>query len=193
MAVRQGDDRALEDVLARVRVHVAHRKPFTLAVAGHRWNKLRPEQALRLEAALTAIFREIDRNADSIDIILAMGMAEGTDLLAASLMPTRWRLRAMLPLPATDWREWLANKATGNRAAAVAQFDAAMRRPLLEIRIVPARSNRDPDFSKLAAALVAGADVLVAVWDGKAGLPGGTGDVVRLAREAGLPVIDLLG
>ncbi len=45
------------------------------------------------------------------------------------------------------------------------------------------------DYRPLASALCLNSDVVVAVWNQDEGKPGGTGDVVRLAGEYGIPVV----
>jgi hypothetical protein len=85
-------------------------------------------------------------------------------------------------LPAADYRE---RKVKPDNAA---EFDALLARAAVVHTMPMAESNRE---AYLAASehVMAHADEMVAVWDGAPpDGAGGTADVVRVARERGLPV-----
>jgi len=153
-----------------------------ICITGHRWNKI--DRALRpqLEASLREAFGTLaSREARTT---LVCGMAEGTDLVAASVRPREWALEAVLPLPAPTWRRHLA--ATSDLGDAE-EFDRLL--PGASVVVLPHRSG--PDYAALARYLAETSQVLVAVWDGLAPKPGGTGEVIALARARGARVIVL--
>jgi hypothetical protein len=85
-------------------------------------------------------------------------------------------------LPAADYRE---RKVKPDNAA---QFDELIARADVVHTMPSSESNRE---AYLAASehVLAHVDEMVAVWDGMpSGGTGGTGDVVRVARERGVPV-----
>ena len=165
--------------------------PFCIGVTGHRWNRIAPSAAPALSVAFAGLFAVIDKALPGRALLLATGMAEGTDLTAALARPAHWRLDALLPLPLPDWRAHLAAAATGDPAEAVTALDAALSSPGVASAVLPPDRDGRPDYAGLAATLAARCDVLVAVWDGEPALPGGTGDVARMAEAAGKPVIRL--
>jgi hypothetical protein len=85
-------------------------------------------------------------------------------------------------IPASDYRD---RKVEPDN---LEEFDALVRQATT-VRVLPfERSNRDA-YAAANEAVLAGVDLLVAVWDG--GPPdgkGGTGDSVRTARRLGVPL-----
>jgi hypothetical protein len=154
-----------------------------IGVTGHRWNRLRRSEAGGIERAVRALFRELAQHGDQPRTLVS-GMAEGTDLIAAACRPPDCALEAALPLPRAAWRGHLAAQpeVTG---ADLALFDSLMS----EAAVVTLGTDvAAPDFGALADHLATSCDRLVALWDGTAGRPGGTGDVVRRARARGIDV-----
>lgn len=160
-------------------------------LTGHRWNRIPGVEAAALRAALRDLFDEITQAADGRRCTLVTGMAEGADLTATTALPEGWTLHALLPLPADAWRAHLARNATGDPADAVRLLDVALSRPGTTAEPCPPVDDGRPDYAGLGRALVEKCDVLIAVWDGSPGKPGGTGNVVEMSRKAGKPVIRL--
>ncbi|MGE3247782.1 MAG: hypothetical protein AB7F96_14990 [Beijerinckiaceae bacterium] len=150
-----------------------------IAISGHRWNRLDPALESALREALLSAFAELESQAPDTVTTLSCGMAEGADLVAASVLPANWNLEALLPLSVDKWRAHLATNASGDRENAVRLFDAVMARPNMSVVELPPAAGDDPDYPALATRLAQDADLLVAVWNGDEGLPGGTGEVVR--------------
>lgn len=162
------------------------RRAERIGVTGHRWTRLNRDAAKDLEFGLAALLAEaapLDGRAET----LVCGMAEGADLIAASCRPEGWGLEAALPLPEPAWRAHLAAQ-PGVTFAELALYDRLLRGAV--VTVLP-HGPAQPGFEALAEHLVETCDALVAVWDGEAGRPGGTGDVVARARARGLRVLHL--
>jgi hypothetical protein len=154
-----------------------------IGVTGHRWTRLSRAKAVGLERAIAEVLVEIDQTARH-PCTLVCGMAEGTDLLAASCRPSGWGLEAVLPLPIPAWRAHLA----GQSDVGPAELDL-FDRLVAEARVVtlpPVQGT--PDYVALADHLATTCDPVLAVWDGAKGWPGGTADVLRRARARGVAV-----
>ncbi|TWA23649.1 MULTISPECIES: hypothetical protein [Sinorhizobium] len=165
-----------------------NRVPLRLAITGHRWNRIFPSSESNLRKVLRDLFTAIDTLAER-PVRLLNGMAEGTDLCAALERPPDWILEAVLPLPVEEWRTHLRQKAAGDREASVAAFDTVLAAENVVVTVLARGKDGGPDYSGLGAALVANADLLVAAWNGEAGKPGGTAEVVSAALGKGCPVL----
>lgn len=119
--------------------------------------------------------------------VLVSGLAEGADrLVARRALRTGWTLRSLLPFTPDRYEDDFAS----------ADSRAAFRRLLAQsssIEIAPGvegGDDRDGPYAVQGRILVARISVLIAVWDGQpARGPGGTGDVVEHALEAGRAVV----
>ncbi|MEM9782082.1 MAG: hypothetical protein AAF899_06370 [Pseudomonadota bacterium] len=176
------DPQTMHRIAGRLRRLAAGASPLRVAIAGHRWNQLDRIDGERLAALLPRLFALLDRAARRRGVLIC-GMAEGVDLIAATACPHQWRLAPVLALPPEAWRRHLA----ALHAPSVALFDRAMRDAHSEAPVVVSRDM--PDFDAVAARILADADLLIAVWNGAPGLPGGTASVVDAADMAGIPVL----
>ncbi|MEV2268368.1 hypothetical protein [Nonomuraea africana] len=107
-------------------------------------------------------------------------LAEGADqIFAAATIAAGGELRAVLP--AHRYRDSLP-------AAARHSYDMLLGKASHVVEL-PFDDAGEPAYLAAARAMLEAADELVAVWDGEppAG-PGGTADVVAMARRAGKPV-----
>ncbi|MBB3726510.1 hypothetical protein [Nonomuraea dietziae] len=107
-------------------------------------------------------------------------LAEGADqIFAAETIAAGGELRAVLP--ARRYRDSLP-------AAARRTYDLLLGKAS-QVVLLPFDEAGVPAYLAAAKAMLEAADELVAVWDGgpPAG-PGGTADVVAMARRAGKPV-----
>jgi hypothetical protein len=171
-----------------------------VGVTGHRADKLtlglevpargRVADALALIADVTAAIHA--RGAawytpDPPDLRLLSALAEGADrLCAAEALAQGYGLDAPLPFPADIYIEDFAE--TDSRRA-FAELCARADR-LLELP--GERGNESAAYSLAGGAILASADVLVALWNGKgSGGRGGTGDVVATALAMGKPVVHI--
>ncbi|GGM67150.1 hypothetical protein GCM10012275_42080 [Longimycelium tulufanense] len=145
-----------------------------LAVSGHRQL---PEQTARVvDAALRA---ELRRHADG-ELIGLSCLADGADaLFAQAVLDLGGALVAIIP--AHQYRAGLPESHHST-------YDALLARASDVVRLDHIESDAEAHMAASLRMLDA-ADRLMAVWDG---LParghGGTADVVRAARERGIPV-----
>ncbi|MGW4364003.1 hypothetical protein ACWEKT_00030 [Nocardia takedensis] len=107
-------------------------------------------------------------------------LARGADsVFARAILDTHGQLEVVLP--SRNYRE---TKVKPHHAA---EFDALLERATT-VRVMDF-DNAGRDAYEAANEVVVGtADRLVAVWDGETGQGGGTGSVVELARERGIPI-----
>jgi len=145
------------------------------------FRKLR-EAALRVHEEEVAIF---DRSPARLH--LHSPLASGADQLAAdSARAAGYHVRALLPFAPDDYRDDFVpghERDEFNR-----QLDSAD-----EIFALPCdRSDGEAAYVLVGKAVVAAADILVAIWDGCEGNgPGGTAHVVDLALGTSVPVIHI--
>lgn len=134
----------------------------------------------RIPATERAIFA-----ADPPLVRLHSPLATGADQLAAtSARALGYHVRALLPFAPDDYREDFS--AGHEQDEYDLQLGAAD-----EIFALPSdRADQDEGYVVVGKAVVAAADILVAIWDGREGNgPGGTAHVVEHALNSSVPVI----
>ncbi len=151
-------------------------KPGTVAVTGHRANRITAVAEAQLAQICAGLFKAAHR-----ECALLSCLASGADTVAAETWPEAHELRTLLPVPVADWRSLIRPE------MAVSRFDHLVNRAAPEILCHGAA----PDYAALADALLDRSDRLFAIWDGATGRPGGTGSVVGKARARGMPVLHL--
>lgn len=139
------------------------------------------------------------------------GLAEGTDRLGAQAARARqrnWLLTALLPFARDRYvldfkmRKQLPDGTEvpckegefgygEPDTASVQEFEELRVAAEAEggIQVLDGAAGKHGAYRQLAAALCLNSDVVIAIWDGLASGPGGTGDIVRLAGEYGIPVV----
>jgi hypothetical protein len=181
---------------------------FRVGVTGHRpkpTHFLPPEAQERVESVLRRTFENIDTalaearkiDADFYDaaphqVRLVSGLAEGADQLAAQLCPPGWALDAILPFPVETYKKDFEKSALDETRNVVPGFEAACEKASTVLALPDIDDSAEPNrgYVRLAHYLVRQVDLLIAVWDGKpAESAGGSGDVVRYAFRAGVPVV----
>lgn len=138
------------------------------------------------------------------DLRLVCGLAEGTDRLAADAAHRRgWSLQALLPFPRELYQRDFRKKLRGPDGFAVdaepvepdpisiEQFHRylASAEKSGGVQELDGPAGQPGAYEPLATALCLNADVVLAVWDGRSGKPGGTSHVVRIATAFGIPVL----
>jgi hypothetical protein len=126
--------------------------------------------------------RRVDAVLDTIDAPLTgvSSLAEGADrLVAQAVLDRGGRLAVVLPLDAADYETDFADAAS--RAEFRRLLDAATA-----VTTMPPAATREDAYAAAGAAMLAGCDVLLALWDGEPGRGrGGTAEVVAAARAGG--------
>jgi hypothetical protein len=110
-------------------------------------------------------------------------LAEGADrLVAEAALPLGYVLEAPLPFPQADYES--------DFRASVPAFRALLGRAAHRLELDGARGDHeDPSYEAVGRHVVRNADLMIAIWDGRAaGGRGGTADIVRFAISAGVPV-----
>ncbi len=168
-----------------------------IGVSGHR--SLPDTDVAGLRAEASAVFRAVRTEAlalhaadqSSVAPIYAAappllrcvcGLAEGTDsILAEAALDEAWTLVAVLPFPADVFAEDFAGAARDRYARLLARAQA--------VCALDGDRGSDHAYADIGDLIIEQSDLLLTVWDGKRAKGyGGTGDVVRLAMRAGLPV-----
>jgi hypothetical protein len=117
-------------------------------------------------------------------VTLLSPLAEGADRLAVKqwLHHPSVRLVALLPLPADDYMEDFGGLNSRR------EFRDLLQQAEVVITLPPC-AERDLAYLNVGRYIVEHCDVLLAIWNGQAARgPGGTGDIVQLARERGTPL-----
>lgn len=171
---------------------------LNIGITGHRASNLSEEALEALRHVLDEVFARLDDAVGAVHatpegpfdsrspiIRLHTPLATGADQLAADSARARtFFVRALLPFAPdiyrTDFEEGR------ERADFSRQLEAAD-----EFFALPCeRADGDAAYVQVGKAVIAASDILVAIWDGRAGNgPGGTAHVVELALRAGVPVI----
>ncbi|MCP2331074.1 hypothetical protein [Actinoalloteichus caeruleus] len=145
-----------------------------LAITGHRG--LGPDTE---ELVATELRRTLAKRADELLVGMSC-VADGADtLFARSVLDAGGSL--VVVVPAAQYRDSLP---AGHRPV----YDALLARATDVVRLGYQRSTSESHM-RAGVRMVEEADELVAVWDGEPARGyGGTADVVRAARERGVPV-----
>ena len=186
--------------------HVLHppkpRLNLRLGITGHRPNKLDDPTAARLKQQLVALYATVDRAAAELlranaavyaqetpAVRLGSGFAEGADQIAVALCPPHWRVEAILPFPVEDYLRDFEKSARDGRDVRP-EFKASLARAAAVTELpAPRFINRTQGYIDAGDYLLRQIDLLVALWDGRPPSPGGTGEMVRKAHSAGIPVL----
>lgn len=157
------------------------------AVTGHRFSQLTKGAYTELEQCLANVFEAASTHVGPIqEPVVLSGLAEGADrLLAWYALHCGWELHAVLPFRPEDYARDFGSTASKN------EFTALLEKAAVVHNLNGSREQSNPTaYEALGQNLVANCDVLIAVWDGQpARGPGGTAEVVTLARQAGRPVV----
>ena len=183
------------------------RLTLRVGITGHRPNKLPKTDLPRIERQLREVFAAIEtavaRNAKKADgaieptagsksysIRLISGFAEGADQLAVAACPADWTIEAILPFPRDEYLKDFAQSAAGDGRDVRGEFLTSLARAAIVTELpMPPAGPRERGYVLGGRRLLDRINLLVAVWDGEEPKPGGTGEVVREAREHGIPVV----
>lgn len=178
------------------------RIPIVIGVTGHRDPVREPEleRDRDLRAAVTRELVSLLEEYPHSPLLVLTALAEGSDTIVAEVAvalardPRRWTVSgvprigvaAVLPMPiesyATDFVDagHEAHVMDLLRQAAVSYSLSGAAKAADEA------GGRRACYARLASYIVRHSHVLLALWDGRQGEPGGTGDVVRWFRQ-GVP------
>ncbi len=160
---------------------VSGKKRIAIGVTGHRALK----DVEKLLAGLDRVLEHIDRCFPGQDWSIISSLAEGADrLVVARALAYRpgARLIVPLPMPPEQYKAIFSSGESGE------EFERLLRQAS---QVVPPQTGQTGDEAYLAAglAMLDRADLLIALWNGQAAQGrGGTGEIVDLARQSGLPI-----
>ena len=151
---------------------------LVVGFTGHR----RIENEEKIAQALREVIASIERETSG-DLIGRSSIASGADtLFAEACLASKLKWIALLPFPEAEFKKDFSD-ADWKRARAL--LDQAER-----IETSSETAERPGGYLQVGLATVDGADLMVAVWDGKAPRgPGGTGEIVEHARCVRKPLI----
>jgi hypothetical protein len=173
---------------------------LNVGVTGHRLNRISQsdldtlaptlDELLRALAGATSGIHARERAFfadDAAGLRLLSGLAEGSDrYVAAMAMQRGFALHALLPFDRDDYAADFAG------ASSNAEYRDLLARAERVFEFPGERDKPTTAYEMTGRALIAHADVLIALWDGEAGQGrGGTAEVVAMALARGLPVIHL--
>ena len=178
-----------------------------VGVTGHRPNKLSNADLPRIEQQLrdtfatieTAVAKAYEGNRDfyagapapgakPYRIRLISGFAEGADQLAAAACPADWTVEAILPFPKDEYLKDFETSAAGDGRDVRDEFLKSLARAGV-VTELPTPEVRNQGYVLCGNFLLRQIDVLIAVWDGEAPKPGGTGAIAQEACDGGIPVV----
>ncbi len=157
---------------------LSHSGPFILGFTGHR----RVENEGKVADVLREVIASIHRDLGG-EMIGRSSVASGGDtLFAEACVAGNYGWIALLPFCEAEFKKDFGD-ADWKRARAL--LDKAQR-----IEILSATTERPGGYLHCGLATVDGADLVVALWDGKAPRgPGGTAQIVEHARLVQKPLI----
>ena len=159
-------------------ISLSHSRPFVVGFTGHRRVKHEKALAQVLREVIASLQKDVGR-----DLVGRSSIASGADtLFAEACLASNMKWIAQLPFPEAEFKKDFS-EADWTRAKAL--LDRAER-----VEISSDTAERPRSYLDCGLATVDGADLMVAVWDGKAPRgPGGTAQIVEHARTAQKPLI----
>ena len=178
------------------------RLAFRLGITGARPNKLDPEALPPLAAAAAAVMRLVTETIAALAaepalraayapgpplIRLFTPLAEGSDRIAAeAALAAGLRLEVPMPFPVPEYEQtFAADPAPFRTLLAAARTEAGAPAALT---LDGTRAEDIEGYRAVGRFVVRNADLLIAIWDGAHGNPGGTGEIVRYAVRSHVPV-----
>ncbi len=157
---------------------LSHSGPFILGFTGHR----HIENEGKVADVLREVIASVDRDLGG-DLIGRSSVASGGDtLFAEACVAAHFKWIALLPFPETEFKKDFSD-ADWKRARTL--LDKAQR-----IETLSETVERPGGYLHCGLVTVDGADLVMALWDGKAPRgPGGTAQIVEHARLVQKPLI----
>ncbi|HSM53893.1 MAG TPA: hypothetical protein VK839_06925 [Erythrobacter sp.] len=171
---------------------------LNVGITGHRAHVLSDAIVAKLETRIDRCFERLMAAAQAIGsdphsafsdapplLRLHTALATGADQLAATAAKKRdYQVRALLPFPVDEYRRDFSDSSEHR------EFCEHLEAADSYFALPGTREAENHAYVMVGKAVIAAADVLIAVWDGKEGNgPGGTAHVVDLALRGGVPVL----
>ena len=161
--------------------------PLVVGITGHR--DLLAEDLPFLKEALRGKLKKLQDDYPNSPVLVLCALAEGADRLAAEVaLELGCRLGAVLPMPEAEYqRDFEAEESCREFASLVSRASWVHVVASPETYSATDANQRNLCYLNAGIWMIHHAQVLVAFWDGvENGKPGGTADIVRLART-GIP------
>lgn len=130
--------------------------------------------------------------ANATPIAIASGAAGADHLFLSAALTLGWSIKLVLPTPVHLFEKDFTTKdaagATVIDDVALAEF-RRLKDAAIDIEVIPPSPERRGAFTRCANQMIADADVLVALWDGKPGKQGGTNESLLLSHQLGVPLV----
>jgi hypothetical protein len=157
---------------------LSHSRPFVVGFTGHR--RVRNEE--KIAKVLQEVIASVQRDVGG-ELIGRSSIASGGDtLFAEACLAANLKWIAQLPFPEIEFKkdfsgpDWTRARAVLDRAE--------------QVEISSETAERPRSYLDCGLATVDGADLMIAVWDGKASRgTGGTAQIVEHARHTLKPLI----
>lgn len=153
---------------------------IVIGVTGHRILTELEKINTGIEEALSSIERAFPDQT----LAVMSSLAEGADRLVAQTILKRpdATLIVPLPLPQADYETDFETAESKN------EFQELLK-SASEVIEMPATATRNEAYEAAGKYVLENCDVLLTIWDGQGAQgQGGTGEIVSLARERGLPI-----
>jgi hypothetical protein len=157
------------------------KREIVIGVTGHRWIKETPE----LISAIDQVIETIPQTYSGRTFTVLSPLAEGADRVASKrlLRHHGTNLTAILPMPLEEYlKDFPSDESKMEFHRLLDQAD--------EIIELSHSTSRDEAYAAAGRTIIDHCDLLIAIWDGQVAQgKGGTGEIVRLARERNLPLV----
>ncbi len=179
---------------------------FRVGVTGARPNRLDPAAVPALAAAVGAVLGHIRMTIEALaaepttrslyapepaTFRFISPLAEGADRIAAeAALAQGFRLEVPMPFPEGEYRKTFAPELPPG----FPPFEPLLARAVTErgeaatLTLDGSLEAAEPAFRAVGRLVVRNSDLLIAIWDGKDGKPGGTAEIVRYAAHAQVPI-----
>jgi hypothetical protein len=156
------------------------KREITIGVTGHRWI----EETREIRAAVDQVIEKILHTFPDRMLTVLSPLAEGADRILAKrfLHHQGTKLTAILPMPIEKYlMDFPSDESKIEFHHLLDQAEETIE--------LPHHTSRDEAYAATGKCILDHCDLLIAVWDGQAAKgKGGTGEIVRIARERCLPI-----
>jgi hypothetical protein len=159
-----------------------------VGVTGHRSNRLRHADLEALRASVRGALERLAEAAPGQSMRLVSPLAEGADrIVAEEAAALGWQLQSALPFPPEEYEKDFESPESRREFRRL--LDNAAKVDVLR-GSRDSKDSRDSAYTAVGRLVLDSCDVLVAVWDGAGARgEGGTAQMVREARQRGIPVV----
>ena len=163
-----------------MRTEIDKRIPIVVGVTGHR--DVRPEDVPTLKASVKTVLKGLKEQCPNSPVVMLDSLAEGADQLCAeAALEENVPVMAALPMPLAEYEKDFE----GDALVKFRSFIDAADEVFVTAETEPHRDDRDYLYRQSGLYIARHCHVLLALWNGMPGKPGGCGtaEVVDLKRD----------